>query len=654
MANTPNFFKKKETKTTNIIENTIHKQSPKEILKNIFGYDSFREPQEEVINNIISGHNSLVLFPTGKGKSLCYQIPSIYRNGVGIILSPLVALMRDQVETLKQLGVKAEAINSTMNWNDIKQVLKDVRNKKIDILYVTPERLVTENFLSFLSEIDISLFAIDEAHCVSQWGHDFRQEYSQLGILADKFPNVPRIALTATADPKTKEDIIDILKLNNAEIYQTSFDRPNISYEIVEKDDPKNQLLTFLSKHKKDSGIVYCLSRKKVDETTEWLNSKGIKALAYHAGMDREIRDKNQDVFLKDENICLVATIAFGMGIDKPDVRYVAHLDLPGSVEAYYQETGRAGRDGLPSEAWMTYGLSDVVQRRRMIDDGNANEEIKRIERSKLSALLGIAETCSCRRKAMLAHFGEKYNKDCMQCDTCLNPVESLEGTEYAKLFIKTMKATGERFGAGHIIDILLGKETTKVKSFKHTRLDVFGKGKEISIKHWNSILRQLVISGYINIDHEAYGALKTTKNATKIISGNEILNYRSPKEKKKREKNIKEKEIINIKLDDKMINFLNSENNINEYSDSDKEHLYELLKKERFSLAKEQNVPSYIIFKDTTLKNMVEKLPITSDEFLKINGVGFEKLKRYGEAFLQIIIQWKLNLQNEHSNLKL
>ncbi|MBX5046282.1 DNA helicase RecQ [Rhizobium lentis] len=596
-------------------------RAPLDVLKQIYGYSSFRGKQQQVVEHVVSGGDAVVLFPTGAGKSLCFQIPALCREGVGIVVSPLIALMRDQVEAMKQLGIRAAALNSSLSREEFVEVRRTLSAGKLDLLYVTPERILTDGFRELIAHEKIALFAIDEAHCVSQWGHDFRPEYRELGRLGEQYAGVPRIALTATADPHTRDDIVERLGLNDAEIFTTSFDRPNIAYEIVERDQARQQLLRFLSGHKGNSGIVYCLSRAKVEDTAEWLNGQGIRALPYHAGMDRRLRDTNQDAFLKEENLCLVATVAFGMGIDKPNVRYVAHLDLPGSVEAYYQETGRAGRDGLPSEVWMAYGMADVIQRRRMIDEGNAADEIKRVERAKLNALLAICETASCRRQAILAHFGEAHAGQCGNCDTCLKPVETWEGTEAAIKALAAVYRTGERFGAGHVIDVLVGNVNEKTERFGHIDMPVFGAGKDIPARRWQSVYRQLLAMGLIRLDHGAYGALKLEPEARAVFKHERQVFFR--KDRPASERRTKKAERSERKSG---------------LSGADGT-LFEALRAERMSIAKSLGVPPYVVFPDTTLIAFATERPRSRKELLGISGVGQSKVERYGDAFLEIIL---------------
>jgi ATP-dependent DNA helicase RecQ len=592
-------------------------RDPAEILRTVFGHSAFRGQQEDVVRHVTAGGDAVVLFPTGAGKSMCYQVPALARDGVGIVVSPLIALMRDQVEALRQAGINAATLNSSISQEDASRTFRDLRAGRLQLLYVAPERLVLPGFRQMMQGVKIALIAIDEAHCVSQWGHDFRPEYRELERLAEDYPGVPRMALTATADPTTRADIIERLGLANARVFTTSFDRPNISYSIVERDNARSQLKSFLARHKGNSGIVYCLSRKKVDDIAEWLNKEGIRALPYHAGMSANERSANQDAFLKEESLCLVATVAFGMGIDKPDVRYVAHMDLPSSIEAYYQETGRAGRDGLPAEAWMCYGMADVAQRRRMIDEGNAPEEIKRIERSKLTALLAVCETAACRRKAILAHFGEPHPGSCNNCDTCISPVDTWDGSDAAIKAMAAIYRTGQRFGVTHIIDVLLGKETDKVVQFGHQNQAVFGQGRDLDQRSWSSVIRQLTAMGLVVVDH-AYGALMLSEEARQVFKGERKITLRRDRPRRATETRRALQNAVALP--------------------AAAQSLFDALRAERAAIAKSQGVPPYVVFHDSTLRDMALERPQTMAELGTISGVGESKLKRYGAEFLAVL----------------
>lgn len=602
-------------------------QKPIDVLQTIFGYKSFRGQQADIIEHIINGKDALILMPTGGGKSLCYQIPALCMQCLVIVVSPLIALMQDQVEALKQLGIKASVLNSTLSSEEASYIEELMRSGELDIVYVSPERLNTERFLTLLTQCRLALFAIDEAHCVSQWGHDFRPEYTEFAKLKDIFPDIPRIALTATADELTRQDIIKNLRLENGRIFVSSFDRPNIRYRVMPKDNEKKQLLSFIeTEHKGDSGIVYCISRNKVMEIAEWLKKHGYNAPPYHAGLNNEVRRKNQDCFIKNDGVIMVATIAFGMGIDKPDVRFVAHMDLPKSIEAYYQETGRAGRDGLPSNAWMVYGAEDIVKLRQFIVKSDAPAEQKRIEHQKLDNLVGYTETMICRRQVLLEYFGEKTdNLPCNNCDTCLEPVTGFDGTVAVQKALSCIYRTEQRFGAGHIINILTGKEDEKVKRFNHNKLSTFGIGQEYTKFQWKSIFRQIIASGLVNVDMEAYGALKLTSSSNKILRGQEKIFLRKETIKEKPTKT-KRTETTKHSL----------------FTSPASEALFQKLRALRLSLAKEQNVPPYVIFHDSTLMSMIIAMPKNLSEMGQISGVGKSKLDRYGKAFLEVIKEHK------------
>lgn len=594
--------------------------SAREILLNVFGYSVFRGQQAAIIDHLISGNDALVLMPTGGGKSLCYQIPAIARKGVGIVISPLIALMQDQVDGLLQVGVKAAFLNSSLNAHQAKQVEQAMIAGDLDLVYVAPERLLTPRFLELLDSTPLALFAIDEAHCVSQWGHDFRPEYVQLSILHERFPTVPRMALTATADQPTRREIIERLGLSKAKQFTSSFDRPNIRYRIVQKHNARDQLHHFLeTEHRNDAGIVYCLSRNRVEETTAWLITKGWDAKPYHAGLTTSVRQKNQQHFIHEEGVIMVATVAFGMGIDKPNVRFVAHLDLPKSMEGYYQETGRAGRDGLPADAWLAYGLADVITLRKMLDGSTAEDQHKWLERRKLDALLGFCETTLCRRQVLLNYFGEHYPKSCQYCDNCQEPVQTWDGKIAAQMAMSCVYRTGQRFGVKHLIDVLLGKMTPQVQRFHHDKVTTFGIGHEHTQSEWQSIYRQLVAADLLTVDMSGYGSLRLTQKSKPLLRGEETIAFRhDPKISNKKSK-------PTSKRDKKATPNAN-------------DSLWQALKNKRLKLAQEQGVPPYVIFHDSSLNEMHEKKPRTLAEFATISGVGQSKLQRYGEEFLKVI----------------
>jgi ATP-dependent DNA helicase RecQ len=596
------------------MEHSAH--NPHEILQSVFGYSSFRGEQASIIDHVIAGDSCCVLMPTGSGKSLCYQIPALCRAGVGIIVSPLIALMEDQVAALKELGVRAAAIHSGLDGGGVSEAFRALLDGALDLVYVAPERLLMDDFLGLLDDLPLALFAIDEAHCISQWGHDFRPEYQQLSLLRTRYPAVPRIAVTATADTKTRAEIME--KLGLPTLYTAGFDRPNISYTVTVKQNSNKQLMTFLqARTQGESGIVYCLSRRKVDETAQFLSTQGYKALPYHAGLASPVRAANQDRFIKEEGLIMVATIAFGMGINKPDVRFVAHLDLPKNIEAYYQETGRAGRDGLPAEAWMVYGMQDVALRRQMIENGESPELQKRIELQKLSALLGYCEASSCRRQILLRYFDDEA-APCGNCDTCLSPPKTFDGTVAAQKALSCIVRTGQRFGSGHIIDVLLGVKTERIESLGHDGLKTFGVGTEYARKEWQGILRQLLSHTYIITN--THGSLQITEQGAALLKGHTAVQLRL-EEKSAALPRKTRTQSGSITLD----------------NEGDKT-LFQTLKALRLSIAKEQNLPPYVIFHDKTLLEMALKKPSTLEELSHIGGVGQSKLEKYGALFLEAL----------------
>ncbi len=590
--------------------------SAQNILQTVFGYQSFRPPQDDIIKTVIDGGDALVLMPTGGGKSLCYQIPALVRDGCAVVISPLIALMQDQVNSLRQLGVRASFLNSTLDASTTWQVEEALVAGEIDLLYIAPERLNQKRMLSLLQSSPIALFAIDEAHCVSQWGHDFRADYLRLSVLHERFPKIPRIALTATADARTRVEILKRLDLGEARQYIAGFDRPNIRYRITLKHNARQQLLDFLrAEHPSDAGIVYCLSRKKTEETAYWLQEQGFNALPYHAGLPAATRADHQARFLREEGVIVVATIAFGMGIDKPDVRFVAHLDLPKTVESYYQETGRAGRDGEHANAWMVYGLQDVIKLRQMMANSEGSEEHKRAEQHRLNAMLGLCEITSCRRQALLNYFGESLPEACGNCDTCLQPVDTWDGTEPARMALSAAYRSGQRFGVNHLVDVLRGADTDKIRQFDHQRLPTYGVGKALDNNQWRSVFRQLVAGGYLSVDLERFGALRLEEKCRPLLRGEQHIELRRDVKQKAARRQTKTPLPLDVDV-----------------------ALWEALRECRREFAEEQGVPPYVIFHDRSLQEMCITLPQDFSQLGEVSGVGERKLEKYGAAFLQVI----------------
>ena len=591
---------------------------PQDLLQRVFGYTQFRGPQQAIVEHLVAGNDALVLMPTGGGKSLCYQVPALLREGVGIVISPLIALMQDQVEALRQVGVRAEFLNSSLDAESAARVEQALLRGELDLLYVAPERLLTGRFLSLLERSRIALFAIDEAHCVSAWGHDFRREYLELTILHERWPDVPRIALTATADPPTQREIAERLNLTDARRFVSSFDRPNIRYTVVQKDNSRRQLRDFLQTHRGEAGIVYCLSRKRVDQTAEFLVEQGFNALPYHAGLDAQVRAHNQRRFLREEGIVMVATIAFGMGIDKPDVRFVAHTDLPKSLEGYYQETGRAGRDGEAADAWLCYGLGDVVLLKQMIEQSEAGEERKRLERKKLDQLLGYCESMQCRRQVLLAGFGEAYPHQCGNCDNCLSPAQTWDATLAAQKALSCVYRSGQRFGVQHIVDVLRGSDSERIRQCGHDQLTTYGIGKDLDARTWRSVFRQLVASGLLEVDAEGYGGLRLTEASRSLLRGERTLHLRQESQEK-RERERGPRSGVSVPSGDLPV--------------------FQALRELRAQLAREQNVPAYVIFHDSTLRNIAEHRPSSLSDLARVGGIGGTKLARYGQQVLDAVL---------------
>jgi ATP-dependent DNA helicase RecQ len=607
--------------------------NPHKVLRKYFGYAGFRIHQEEIVNHLIDGGDAFVLMPTGSGKSLCYQVPAIILPGMCIVVSPLIALMQDQVDAIRELGIRAGFLNSTLDINEAQKVEAQVVRGELDLLYVAPERLVTDGFMRLINKSKICLFAIDEAHCVSQWGHDFRPEYLELTVLADKFPMVPRIALTATADKITRQEIIDKLRLQKARHFLSSFDRPNIQYRVELKERERVQLLDFIrGDHRDESGIIYCMTRNKVEEIAGFLTENGIPALPYHAGLDRSVRLANQRKFLREDGLVMVATIAFGMGIDKPDIRFVAHLNIPKTLEGYYQETGRAGRDGEAAEAWMLYSLADVVLLSRMIEASQGDEQFKSIQHRKMEAMLGYCETTRCRRQVLLNYFGEEHGGLCANCDTCRGKAETWDGTHAARQALSCVFRTGQRFGASYLIDVLLGKQTERISGFGHDKVSTFGIGGELTEIQWKSVFRQLIAAGMLTSRPESKGGLKLTARSRPLLRGEESFHLRKdigPAAKRAEKKSAK------IRWSQRM-------SGVSPDMDDIRADLWEELRSLRARLASQHSLPAYVVFHDSTLKELARRLPDSLEEMGSISGIGQKKLYLYGEMFLDVIVQYK------------
>ncbi|MBV8132393.1 MAG: DNA helicase RecQ [Alphaproteobacteria bacterium] len=603
-------------------------RTPLGVLREVFGFGSFRGQQLAIIEHVTAGGDAVVLMPTGGGKSLCYQVSALLRPGLGVVVSPLIALMKDQVDALRQAGVRAGALNSRLSPGETAEIERAVRDGALDLVYVSPERLLTPRCLELLSRCRLGLFAVDEAHCISQWGHDFRPEYQQLSILKERFPGVPLLALTATADGPTRRDIVAQLQLAEARVFAAGYDRPNLFYRVVPKLNPLEQLWRFLTEeHPADAGIVYCFTRRAVEETAGWLRARGRDALPYHAGLDGAVRERNQERFLKEEGVVVVATIAFGMGIDKPNVRFVAHLDAPKNLEAYYQETGRAGRDGLAADAWMTYGIADVMSLMRLLDASEATERQRRIERQKIEALIGYCEAVSCRRQVLLGYFGEADHPPCGNCDNCRTPVPSWDGTVAAQKALSAVYRTGQRFGAHHLVDILVGKATERVVRLKHDRLKTFGVGTEIDRRGWLSVFRQLVAQGFVLPDLSGHGGLALAPAAAEILRGTRTVRFRLDQRGPTRQSPKPDRKIAETTELDPVARAL-----------------WEALRAWRLEEARRQELPPYVIFHDSTLLEVARRRPISLTSLANIPGIGASKLERYGTAIIGIVAQKTLD----------